>query len=54
MDYNNSRNKKKTVLKFMAFLRTGNPDDEPPLGWAPPEGPISAYADFWKIVPESD
>ena len=39
---------------YNEFLRTGDPEDDPPAGWTPPEGPISAYADFWKIVPESD
>jgi hypothetical protein len=39
---------------YNEFLRTGDPDDEPPDGWAPPENYISEYADFLKIVPESD
>ena len=39
---------------YNQFLRTGDPDDEPPDGWAPLEGPLSQYADFLKIVPESD
>jgi hypothetical protein len=29
-------------------------EDDPPVGWAYPDSPISGYADFWKIVPESD
>jgi len=40
--------------EYNAFLRTGGPEDEPPAGWAPPKGPISAYADFLQIIPESD
>ncbi len=36
------------------FLRSGNPEDDPPEGWMPPKGPISEYADFWGIIPESD
>jgi hypothetical protein len=39
---------------FNKFLRSGDIDDDPPEGWTFPEGPISAYADFWEIVPESD
>jgi len=39
---------------YNEFLRTGDPDDEPPDGWAPPENYISEYAEFLKIVPESD
>jgi len=39
---------------YNEFLRTGDPDDEPPDGWAPPENYISEYADFLKIMPESD
>lgn len=39
---------------YNAFLRAGDPEDDPPVGWTTPEDPISAYADFWKIVPESD
>ena len=39
---------------YNAFLSTGDPEDDPPAGWTHPEGPISAYADFWQIVPESD
>ena len=31
------------------FLRSGKPDDEPPAGWARPEGPIVEYADFLGI-----
>ena len=40
--------------EYNAFMRSGDPSDEPPAGWSPPEGPISAYADFLLIVPESD
>ena len=40
--------------EYNAFIRSGDPDDEPPVGWAPPKGPISAYADFLQIIPESD
>ena len=36
------------------LLRSGDIDDDPPEGWTFPEGPISDYADFLKIVPESD
>jgi len=39
---------------YNELLRSGDIDDDPPEGWTFPEGPISAYADFWKIVPESD
>ena len=39
---------------FNKFLKSGDIDDDPPEGWTLPDGPISAYADFWKIVPESD
>jgi hypothetical protein len=39
---------------YNEFLRTGDADDEPPDGWAPPENYISEHADFLKIVPESD
>ena len=39
---------------YNQFLRTGDPDDEPPEGWAPPANYISEHADFLKIVPESD
>lgn len=39
---------------YNEFLRSGDPDDDPPAGWVPPEGPISAYADFLQIIPESD
>jgi hypothetical protein len=35
------------------FLRSGNPEDDPPEGWMLPKGPISEYADFWEIIPES-
>tara|TARA_B100001123_G_scaffold113092_1_gene131741 strand:+ start:3889 stop:5259 length:1371 start_codon:yes stop_codon:yes gene_type:complete len=38
---------------YNEFLRAGDPDDEPPYGWAPPENYISEHADFLKIVPES-
>jgi len=40
--------------EYNAFMRSGDPGDEPPAGWAPPQGPISAYADFLQIIPESD
>ena len=39
---------------YNEFLRSENPEDDTPKGWAPPEGPISAYADILKIIPESD
>ena len=39
---------------YNKLLRSGDIDDDPPEGWTFPEGPISAYADFWKIAPESD
>ena len=35
------------------FLRSGDPEDDPPEGWMLPKGPISEYADFWEIIPES-
>ena len=35
---------------YNKFLRSGN---DPPQGWTPPQGPISEYADFWEIIPES-
>ena len=38
---------------YNEFLRSGDPEDNPPSGWAPPEGDVSLYADFWSIVPES-
>ena len=40
--------------EYNAFMRSGDPGDEPPAGWSPPQGPISAYADFLQIIPESD
>ena len=40
--------------EYNAFMRSGDSGDEPPAGWSPPQGPISAYADFLKIIPESD
>jgi len=46
--------KQEFYYEYNAFLRTGDPEDEPPDGWAPPKGPISAYADFLQIIPESD
>ena len=39
---------------YNEFLRAGDPDDEPPDGWAPPENYISEVAEFLKIVPEAD
>jgi hypothetical protein len=39
---------------FNAFIRSGDPGDEPPPGWAPPKGPVAAYADFLQIIPEDD
>ena len=36
------------------LFTSGDVNDEPPEGWTFPEGPISGYADFLKIVPESD
>jgi len=38
---------------YNEFLRSGDPEDNPPSGWAPPEGDVYLYADFWSIVPES-
>ena len=32
---------------YNEFLRTGNPNDPPPVNWAPPAGPIKEYADFF-------
>ena len=40
--------------EYNAFMRSGDSGDEPPAGWSPPQGPISAYADFLQIIPESD
>ncbi len=45
-------NKQEFYDNFNAFLRSGNPEDEPPEGWTPPEGDIASYANFLKIVPE--
>jgi hypothetical protein len=39
---------------YNEFLRTGDPDDEPPDGWVPPENYISEYADFLKIISDSN
>ena len=36
------------------LITSGDVNDEPPEGWTVPEGAISEYADFLKIVPESD
>ena len=36
------------------LITSGDVNDAPPENWAPPAGPISEYADFLKIVPESD
>ena len=36
------------------LITSGDVNDTPPENWAPPAGPISEYADFLKIVPESD
>jgi len=47
-------NKQEFYDNFNVFLRSGNPEDEPPEGWAPPEGDIASYANFLEIVPESD
>ena len=46
-------NKQEFYDSYNQFLRTGDPDDEPPEGWAPPENYISEHADFLKIVPVS-
>ena len=46
-------NKQEFYDSYNEFLRTGDPDDEPPEGWAPPENYISEHAHFLKIVPES-
>ena len=35
-------------------MRSTNTNDDPPEGWSPPQRPISEYADFWGIKPESD
>ncbi len=45
-------NKQEFHEKFNAFLRSGNPEDEPPEGWAPPEGDMASYANFLEIVPK--
>ncbi len=45
-------NKQEFYDNFNAFLRSGNPEDEPPEGWAPPEGDIASYANFLEIVPK--
>ena len=47
-------NKQEFFDSYNEFLRTGEPDEEPPDGWAPPENYIAEFADFLKIVPESD
>ena len=39
---------------YNMLLTSGDINDDPPDGWTFPEGPISAYADFLEIVPESD
>ncbi|MCL0032044.1 hypothetical protein M1N14_01165 [Dehalococcoidia bacterium] len=39
---------------YNKLITSGDVNDAPPEGWAFPEGPISEYADFLKIVPESD
>ena len=36
--------------QFNSFLRSGNPEDEPPEGWSPPEGDLASYANFLEIV----
>ena len=36
------------------LITSGDVNDTPPENWAPPAGPISEYADFLKIVPESN
>ena len=36
---------------YNKLLKSGN---DTPEGWPPPQGPISEYADFWGIIPESD
>jgi hypothetical protein len=36
------------------LMTSGDVNDAPPEGWTVPEGAISEYADFLKIVPESD
>jgi len=38
---------------YNEFLRSGNPEDEPPIGWGTPDKPISEYADFLSITPET-
>jgi len=35
--------------EYNAFMRSGDPGEEPPAGWSPPQGPISAYAYFLQI-----
>jgi hypothetical protein len=39
--------------EYNQFLRSGNPEDEPPIGWSPPDGPISEYANLCDIIPAS-
>ena len=39
---------------FNKLLRSGDINGNPLEGWTFPGGPISAYADFLEIVPESD
>ena len=39
--------------EYTQFLRSGNPEDEPPKGWSPPDGPIFEYANFFDIIPAS-
>ena len=39
---------------FNAFLRAGDPEDEPPAGWQPQPGPFADYADFFSIVSRSN
>ena len=47
-------NKQDIFDSYTQFLRTGALYDEPTYGWAPRKNYISEYADFLKIVPESD
>ena len=53
-DLNVGMNKQDIFDSYTQFLRTGALYDEPTDGWAPRKNYISEYADFLKIVPESD
>ena len=34
---------------FNAFLRSGDPEDDPPPGWQPQPGPFTNYVDFFDL-----